>query len=180
MSLNAPIAKKVIHCANGVTKETAGDLRKAMQESLDRMSADGSFTVELRTFKYDMLAHTVSGSFEFKAQPKNIEDMGKHSFLADHRKLTGAARINIRAEDYGAEVTVNGTRYKIMSLKPRSRKYSVIAMALSSSKLPRGKIGKSFKLHHNAVAKALGRAGVPDPDPDDFYGCGTDGDSQCG
>ena len=65
------------------------------------------------------------------------------SFLADHRKLTGAARINIRAEDYGAEVTVNGTRYKIMSLKPRSRKYSVIAMALSSSKLPHGKIGKS-------------------------------------
>ncbi len=119
--------------------------------SLQLFRADFAATVKELEAKYDVKIELGSFSFNddlFSGKMKVTNMVTDNGEKIDDKMLWAkdCKQIGLKAEDYGATVTVNGMNGKIVGIKLRSFKYPVIVQATD---------GQRYKLSANQVKLRL-------------------------
>ncbi len=133
-----------------IDRDASRRINEAVQAALAPVADGLGLNVEVNGGRYDPATGTFKPRIEF-----SLPDSGRKAWERDVRNLDFStdteAGDKIRAEDYGAEVTIpgSGRTYRLTGINLRAPKYPVVATEV--------KTGKSFKLTEDAVRRALGR-----------------------
>ena len=112
-----------------------GDVEAALQ----KVAEERGLTLKKERGSFNPTAGTYTIKWTFVVQ---TEDGIPADFAANARYF------GLSADDYGREFSTYNGRFKIVGIKPRNRKYPIIAESLSD--------GRTYKFPESAVGRSVG------------------------
>jgi len=120
------------------TKDSLKVLRKDIDSALKSVADKHGLSLMLGNIRFN------EESFTGKLEARVTDKPGETTMAADFRAL--AHSYGLSPSLLGQVLSINGKRYKIVGLKPRNRKYPVIAESVAT--------GKRFKFAAFSVRSA--------------------------
>ena len=134
-----PIYKKGTHMDKIVLKDIRGDLTKV----LGTLSEKYNVVFDIGTFRYNENTFKVT----LEATKVDPEHTQEKKMVVDFKSL--CHKFGLKKEDLGKTFFSIGEAYRIVGLKPKNRKYPIIAEKVDS--------GKSFKFSQYTVLRSKGQ-----------------------